>query len=78
MSDAPKGPAGHTRHYLRRIDEVVGASREDMRELKVRMTSVEHGLAAFNQTLALQSRRIERVEVRLERIEGRLDIVEHG
>lgn len=49
-------------HYLRRIDEAAAASREDVREIKVRVTSMEQGLAAVNQTLALQSGRSDRVE----------------
>jgi hypothetical protein len=54
---------------LRRIDSTVAETREDIRELKVRMTHVEEGLAGVN-------RRIDRVELRLDRIERRLDLAD--
>lgn len=55
--------------YLRRIDEKVDRLIDDVRDLKVRVTNVEEGLAAVN-------RRLDRVETRLDRIERRLDLVE--
>jgi hypothetical protein len=54
---------------LRRIDANVAETREDIRDLKGRMTHVEEGLAGVN-------RRIDRVELRLDRIERRLDLVD--
>ena len=55
--------------YLRRIDAKVDHLADDVRDLKVRMTAVEEGLAGVH-------RRIDRVENRLDRIERRLDLVE--
>ena len=52
--------------YLRRLDEKLDRVVDDVRDLKVRVTGVEEGLAGIN-------RRLDRVETRLER---RLDLVE--
>lgn len=56
--------------YLRRIDEKMDRLVDDMRDVKVRLTSVEEGLVGVQ-------RRIDRVENRLDRVERRLDLVEH-
>jgi hypothetical protein len=53
--------ASHTLALLRRIDERTERMAEDLRDLKVRMTSVEASLAAMN-------RRMDRFETRLKRI----------
>ena len=55
--------------YLRRLDTKFDHMADDIRDLKVRMTAVEEGLAGVH-------RRMDRFEVRLERIERRLDLVE--
>jgi archaellum component FlaC len=55
--------------YLRRLDEKLDRVVDDVRDLKVRVTGVEEGLAGIN-------RRLDRVETRLDRIERRLDLVE--
>ena len=54
---------------LRRSDANVSEMREDIRDLKVRMTHVEEGLAGVN-------RQIDRVELRLDRIERRPELVD--
>lgn len=45
--------------YLRRIDEKVDRLIDEVRDLKVRMTGVEEGMAGIN-------RRIDRFEMRLD------------
>ena len=55
--------------YLRRIDEKIDRLSDEMRDVKVRVTTLEEGLAGVN-------RRLDRVESRLDRIERRLDLVE--
>jgi predicted nucleic acid-binding Zn-ribbon protein len=55
--------------YMRRFDRKIDALGDDMRDLKVRMTSVETGLAGVQ-------RRIDRVEERLERIGRRLNLAD--
>ena len=54
---------------LRRIDQRTERMADDLQDIKVRMTSVEEGLAGVN-------RRIDRLEQRVERIERRLDPVD--
>jgi archaellum component FlaC len=54
---------------LGRIDERTQRIADDVRDLKVRMTGVEEGLAGVN-------RRIDRIEERIERIERRLDLAD--
>ncbi|KPF72981.1 hypothetical protein IP69_03045 [Bosea sp. AAP35] len=54
---------------LRRIDAKLDRVGEDVHNLKVRMTSVEEGMAAMN-------RRVDRIDERLDRIERRLDPTE--
>ncbi|WP_375460624.1 hypothetical protein [uncultured Enterovirga sp.] len=55
--------------YLRRIDEKVDRLIDEMRDLKVRTTSVEENLAGVH-------RRLDRLEMRFERVERRLDLVD--
>ena len=55
--------------YLRRIDEKVDRLRDDVQDMKVRMTSLEEGVVGVQ-------RRIDRLEMRVERIERRLDLVD--
>ncbi|MGQ0681971.1 hypothetical protein [Bradyrhizobium sp.] len=52
---------------LRKIDQRTERMAEDLHDLKVRMTSVEEGLAGVN-------RRLDRLEDRVERIEKRLEL----
>jgi archaellum component FlaC len=54
---------------LHRIDETTQRTRDDILDLKVRMTAVGEGLAGVN-------RRLDRLEVRVDRIERRLDLSE--
>ena len=51
---------------LRRVDERTARMADDLQDLKVRVTSVEEGLAGV-------SRRLDRLETRVERIERRLE-----
>jgi hypothetical protein len=53
--------------YLRRLDEKVDRLIDEVRDLKVRMTNVEEGLAGVH-------RRLDRVEDRMEQVERRLDL----
>ena len=53
--------------YLRRIDEKVDRLTDEVRDLKVRATNVEEGLAGVH-------RRLDRIEDRVERVERRLDL----
>ena len=55
--------------YLRRLDEKMDRLIDEVRDLKVRMTGVEEGMAGIN-------RRIDRFDMRLDRIERRLDLVD--
>ena len=55
--------------YLRRIDAKVDRISDDMRDIKVRLTAVDEGLAGVQ-------RRIDRLENRVDRIEHRLDLVD--
>ena len=55
--------------YLRRLDTQMGEMREDIRDIKVRLTGVEQGLAGVN-------RQLDRMEIRIDRIERRLEIAD--
>ena len=55
--------------YLRRFDDKLDRIADDVRDIKVRLTSVEEGLAGVN-------RRLDRIEMRVDRIERRLDLVD--
>jgi archaellum component FlaC len=59
---------------LRAIRVDLGDVRDDMREVKGRMTSLEVSVANLHGDFAGQSSRIDRVENGLERIEQRLDL----
>ena len=54
---------------LRKIDERTERMADDLQDLKVRVTSVEEGLAGVN-------RRLDRLESRVERIEPRLELTD--
>ena len=53
--------------YLRQIDQKVDRLSEDMRDVKVRMSSME-------QNMTVVQRRLDRVDDRLDRIERRLEL----
>ncbi|NJL07304.1 MAG: hypothetical protein HC900_02870 [Methylacidiphilales bacterium] len=55
------------RECMRRFDRKLSDLIDDVRELKIRMTGVDEGLAGI-------SRRIDRVEDRLTRIARRLEL----
>jgi len=52
---------------LRKIDQRTERMAEDVQDLKVRVTSIEEGLAGVN-------RRLDRLENPVERIEKRLEL----
>jgi archaellum component FlaC len=52
---------------LRKIDQRTDRMVEDVRDLKIRVTSVGEGLAGVN-------RRLDRLDYRVERIEKRLEL----
>jgi archaellum component FlaC len=54
---------------LRRIDERTERMSDDLQDLKIRMTSVEEGLAGVN-------RRLDRLDGRVDRIERRLELTD--
>ena len=54
---------------LRKIDERTERISDDLQDLKVRMTSVEEGLAGVN-------RRLDRLEGPVERIKRRLELTD--
>ena len=53
--------------YLPQIDQKVDRLSEDMRDIKVRMSSME-------QNMTVVQRRLDRVDDRLDRIERRLEL----
>jgi hypothetical protein len=54
---------------LRKIDQRTDRMVDDVRDLKLRVTSVDEGLAGVN-------RRLDRLDHRVERVEHRLDLVD--
>ena len=54
---------------LHRMDAKLDRVIDDVHDLKVRMSSVEEGLAGIH-------RRLDRLDVRVDRIERRLDLVD--
>jgi uncharacterized coiled-coil protein SlyX len=63
----------HLRHIRRAVGDEL---REDMRELKTRVGTVEREVAQLHVMIAEQSTRIDRLTDRVERIERRLDLAE--
>jgi len=57
------------RENFTRVFKIIEPMRDDVRDLKVRVTAVEEGLAGVN-------RRIDRLEARLDRIDRRLELVD--
>jgi archaellum component FlaC len=64
-----EGPDNLVLALLRKIDQRTERMADDLHDLKVRVTSVEEGLAGVN-------RRLDRVEIRIDRIERRLEIAD--
>ncbi len=66
--------------YLRRLDAKIDRIGDDVRELKMRMTTMEQQVASLAATQASHyaslSTRFDRLEGRVERIERRLDLVD--
>ncbi len=54
---------------LRKIDERTDRMEQDLRDVKIRLTAVEEGIAGIN-------RRIDRLELRVDRIEHRLELAD--
>ena len=59
---------------LRKLQGEMSIMREDIRDIKVRLSSIEARLAHAHADYATQSVRIDRLEDRLSRIEHRLDL----
>jgi archaellum component FlaC len=73
MADEPDNLVlGYLRSIDRKVDRLVG----DVDDLKVRMTSVERGLAGVEMSIAGVQHRIDRIEQRLDGIEKRLELVD--
>lgn len=64
-----KEPTNLVLELLRRIDTKVDALRDDMLEVKQRLSLVEAGLAIVN-------RRLDRLEISVDRIEKRLGLAD--
>lgn len=71
--------------HLRHIRAVVDATREDVRELKHRVSAVEIALAGLRRDdaglaegLAMLGARTDRLSERIERVERRLEIAAGG
>jgi hypothetical protein len=66
--------------YLRRIDESVGQLRDDMREVKTRLNSVEVAVVNVASVemshYAATADRLDRLTAPVERMERRLDLQE--
>ena len=65
----PEEPTNLLLELLRRIDTKIDALRDDMLEVKQRLSLVEEGLAIVN-------RRLDRLEFRVDRIEKRLGLAD--
>jgi len=58
-------------NLLRKIDTKLDRVADDVRDLKMRVTAIEEGMAGIH-------RRLDRVDERLDRIERRLELVGAG
>jgi hypothetical protein len=72
VADADNIVLEHLRHIHRIVDE----TREDEREIKSRVGTLERDVAQIHVKIAEQSLRIDRFTDRVERIERRLDLAE--
>ena len=61
---------------LKSVQAQVSLSREDVNNIKVRMTSVEQRLGLVHTDMSHQSDRLDRIDVRLDKIEKRLGLVD--
>src|SRR3546814_14302884 len=80
-----RSPESLILQYLRRLDSGLQGVREDIGDLKRRMTGVEEGqLNLGRQILSVEegllgvNRRLDRLDGRVERIERRLELTEAG
>jgi chromosome segregation ATPase len=64
--------------HLRHIRDAVDGLREDMQDVKRRLTSLESQVATLHGDFAGQSVRIDRIEHRLARIDRRLELTPAG
>lgn len=62
--------------HLRQIRSRMDQMSDDVKDVKCRLTSLEHQVASVHVDMALIHSRIDRVESRLERIERRLELSE--
>lgn len=62
--------------YLRRLDGKVDGLIDDVRDLKLRASSVEMRLSTMQTDIARVDTRLDRADLRLERIEKRLNLVD--
>ena len=62
--------------YLRRIDRKADTMTDDVRDLKLRVSSVEGHLATVQGHLATLQGDVARIDTRLDRVDMRLDLVE--
>jgi archaellum component FlaC len=62
-----EGPDNLLLAMLRKIDQRTERMADDLRDVKLRLTGVEGGLAGVN-------RRLDRLEERVDRIERRLEL----
>jgi len=73
-------PAHLILDHLRAIRTEMGGLRDDVRELKTRMTTVDHQIASLTATIAGNyagtATRLDRMEVRIEHIERRLGLAD--
>jgi chromosome segregation ATPase len=69
VTDQNGGPDSLILRYLRELDRKVDLLRDDMRDVKSRITALDAGLTLVNA-------RLDRVENRLDRIERRLGLIE--
>jgi hypothetical protein len=69
VTDQNGGPDSLILRYLRELDRKVDLLRDDMRDVKSRITALDAGLTLVNA-------RIDRIENRLDRIERRLGLIE--
>ena len=63
---------------LKTLQEGVSGLRDDMRDVKQRLTSLEMKVGILHADLANQSARMDRIDSRLERVETRLGLVENA
>lgn len=61
--------------YLRRIEEKLDRTTQDVGEIKERLTLHDDQFSLLHRDNALLHARVDRIEQRLDRIERRLDLV---